>query len=202
MIFDLLFPRQCAGFRTPGEKLCQRCQKQLLSPPFRVTPRVPVHVPVYALGTYSDPHRGVILAMKERKNLAVRREIGAVLGAMLLRLEANGELAECSALVPAPTRPSSARDRGGDPVAGVCRFSGRTVHNVLRLAEDTPDQGALSEAGRRRNLQGNVFLDSVPSGPLVVVDDVVTTGATLQASVEILLAHGADVRGCVVLAAA
>lgn len=140
--------------------------------------------------------------MKERNNLHVRRHIGAVLSAAVDWLEAAGEISPGAGLVPAPTRPRSARARGGDPVTAVCTHSGRAVHSVLRLSDTTPDQGALDAAERRKNLQGKVVLSAVPAGPVIVVDDVVTTGATLQASVEKLLAAGGDVRGCLVMAAA
>lgn len=202
MIGELLLPRQCAGCRVPGSALCRRCKEQLATPPFRSSPTVAVHVPVFALGPYADPHRGVILAMKEKKNLVVRRHAGAVVAAALDYLEARGEIPPGAHLVPAPTRPKAARARGGDPVAAVCSHAGRSTYSVLRLADDTPDQGGLDEAGRRRNLQGKVSISAVPPGPVVVVDDVVTTGATLQASVEKLLARGGDVRACLVLAAA
>lgn len=202
MIGELLLPRRCAGCRAPGHVLCPQCRRQLASPPFRHSPSAPVHVPVYALGPYADPHRGVILAMKEQNNMLVRRQIGAVLAAALQYLEARGEIPVSPHLVPAPTRPTSARARGGDPVTAICRASGYPVHQVLKLAENTPDQGSLDESGRRRNLKGMVSLTAVPARPVVVVDDVVTTGATLQASVEKLLAHGGDVRACLVLAAA
>ena len=202
MIGELLLPRQCAGCRAPGSVLCGRCKEQLAAPPFRTSPTVAVHVPVFALGPYADPHRGVILAMKEKKNLVVRRHTGAVLAAALDYLEARGEIPLGAHLVPAPTRPKAARARGGDPVAAVCSHAGRATHSVLRLADDTPDQGGLDEAGRRRNLQGRISISAVPTHPVVVVDDVATTGATLQASVEKLLAFGGDVRACLVLAAA
>lgn len=161
-----------------------------------------MHVPVFAFGPYANPHRGVILAMKEHNNVLVRRYIGAVLAAGLRHLEAQGEIPAGAHLVPAPTRATSARARGGDPVTAICAASGYRTHPVLRLAEDTPDQGSLDESGRRRNLQGMVSITAVPARPVIVVDDVVTTGATLQASVEKLLAHGGDVRACLVLAAA
>lgn len=211
---ELILPRRCAGCGAPGELLCPRCRRELASPPFRHTPNAPTHAPVYALGPYANPHRGVILAMKERNNLAVRRDIGAVLAAALDYLEARGEIAPGVHLVPAPTRPRSARSRGGDPVAAICRASGRPTHELLTLADDAPDQGSLDEAGRRRNLQGAVKLTSpartfgggarhsLPTVPVIVVDDVVTTGATLQASVEKLLVSGIDVAACLVLAAA
>ncbi len=202
MIGELLLPRRCAGCRTPGHLLCPRCRTQLASPPFRHTPGAPVHVPVFALGPYADPHRGVILAMKEHNNMTVRRHVGAVLAAALRHLEAQGEIPSGAHLVPAPTRATSARSRGGDPVTAICRAAQYPTHPVLRLAEDTPDQGSLDESGRRRNLQGMVSISAVPTRPVIVVDDVVTTGATLQASVEKLLACGGDVRACLVLAAA
>ena len=140
--------------------------------------------------------------MKEKKNLAVRRHIGAVLAAALDHLEARGDIIPGAHLIPAPTRPSAARARGGDPVSAVCHASGRPTHDVFSLLDATPDQASLDESARRRNLSGNVQLSAVPQGPLIVVDDVVTTGATLQAGVEKLFAHGGIPVACVVLAAA
>ena len=199
---ELLFPRACAGCAAPGYLLCPTCKKRLATPPFQHTPNLTVHVPVFALGTYDAPHRGVGLAMKEKKNLAVRRHIGAVLAAALDHLEARGDIIPGAHLIPAPTRPSAARARGGDPVSAVCHASGRPTHDVFSLLDATPDQASLDESARRRNLSGNVQLSAVPQGPLIVVDDVVTTGATLQAVVEKLLVHGGNPVACVVLAAA
>lgn len=199
---ELVLPRHCAGCGEPGELLCVRCRRMLASPPVRVFPPTSPHVPVFALGPYAEAHRGVVLDMKERDNLAVRRYVGAVLAAGLDYLEARGEIPVGAVLVPAPTRPSSARARGGDPVEQCCRAASRRVAPVLSLAERTADQSELSAAARRANLSGAVRISGVPAGQLIVVDDVVTTGATLAASAERLLAHGADVVACVAVCVA
>lgn len=199
---ELLLPRWCAGCRRPGKLLCSACRRGLAAPPQRVFPKTAPHAPVFALGPYADPHRGVILAMKERNHLAVRRHVGAVLAAALDYLEARGEIPDQAVLVPAPTRARSARARGGDPVEQVCRASGRAVAAVLALDPRAADQSGLDEASRRSNLAGRVRITGVPKGRFVVVDDVVTTGATLQASTAVLLSRGADVAACVTLCAA
>nr|VDG62543.1 DNA utilization protein GntX [Streptococcus thermophilus] len=199
---ELILPRRCAGCGGHGHLLCPVCRHQLASPPFRHSPNMTAHVPVYALGPYADPHRGVVLAMKEHNNVAVRRHVGAVIAAALDYLEARGDIPAGIHLVPAPTRPRSARARGGDPVTAICAASGRPTHAVLALPDRLADQAGLDESGRRRNLQGNVILTGVPRQPVVVVDDVVTTGATLQSSVEKLMASGASVAACLVLCAA
>lgn len=204
-VADLLLPRYCAGCGEPAERwsvLCMRCRRELARPPQRVFPKVAVPAPVFALGPYAGAHRGVILAMKERNNLAVRAHVGAILDAALTHLEARGDIAAAEALVPAPTRRANARARGGDPVRAVCEASGRATSPVLSLARATADQAALDQAGRRANLEGAVRVHGVPAGSVVVVDDVVTTGATLEASVAVLLARGVDVAGCVTLAEA
>ncbi|WP_284523142.1 ComF family protein [Corynebacterium aquatimens] len=170
--------------------------------PARVFPPTSPHVPVFALGPYADPHRSVVLAMKERSNLAVRRHVGAVVDAALLHLEVRGEIPEGTVLVPAPTREASARERGGDPVEACCKATGRPVASVLSLGKRTADQSELDAAARRANLAGAVRIAAVPRGRCIVVDDVVTTGATLQASVETLLAHGAEVAACLAICAA
>lgn len=199
---ELLLPRRCAGCGAPGHVLCQRCRVGLATPPHRVFPNTSPHVPVFALGPYAAPHRDVVLAMKEKNNLVIRRHTGAVLDAALAHLEARGEIPHGAVLVPAPTRKASARARGGDPVEACCRATGRPVAAVLSLDARAADQSELDAAARRANLAGAVRLTGVPGGTCIIVDDVVTTGATLQASVETLLAHGADVAACLAICAA
>ena len=57
-------------------------------------------------------------------------------------------------------------------------------------------------AGLEQPTSGRVRIGGVPVGRIVVVDDVVTTGATLQASTALLISRGADVAACVTLCAA
>nr|WP_237559427.1 phosphoribosyltransferase family protein [Corynebacterium pilosum] len=153
-------------------------------------------------GTYSGAHRGVILAMKERNNLAVRRHVGAVLRAGLEYLEVRGEITPPVVLLPAPTRRSSARARGGDPVTAICAASGYPVVQAVRIDDATTDQAELTAAERRKNLAGRVRVGALPGGQVVLVDDVVTTGATLQATASALLSRGVNVVAAVVIAAA
>lgn len=167
-------------------------------------------MPVYALAPYAGAHRSVVLAMKERRNVAVRRHVGAVLGAALTHLGARGDLPPSYVLVPAPTRRRSARLRGGDPVEQFCRASGHPTVPALRLEAGAADQSELGAEERRRNLAGAVRLVEAgveklrarPGLPVVLVDDVVTTGATLTTSSERLIAAGVTVVAAVVICSA
>lgn len=196
---DLLLPRRCAGCGDPGEHLCPRCRRALRTPPQRIHTPVDPHVPVWSLGPYAGPHRRVILAAKEHRHLAVRRLLGPVLAAAVVHLQARGELADAPVLVPAPTRAASARVRGGDPVADVCRAAGLPVSVALRHGRGTADQVGLGVEGRRRNLSGALELLRAPRGPVLLVDDVATTGSTLAAGAGALFAAGCDVVGALVI---
>lgn len=201
---ELVLPRRCAGCGKVGERLCRQCRKLLAQPPRRIAPKADVLAPVYACGAYGGPHREVILEMKERNNRAIRPYIAAVLRAAVETLQARGEFSHRLTLVPAPTRARSARLRGGDPITQLCTASGFPTWQAVRLASAMPDQSGLNRDDRLHNVRGNVQLvRSVPRGAeVVVVDDVITTGATLAATVDTLTYAGADVAGCVVLAAA
>ena len=196
---DLLLPRRCAGCGDPGGYLCHRCREALRTPPQRIHTRVDPHVPVWSLGPYSATHRRVVLSMKEHRHLAVRRPLGAVLAAAVGFLQARGELVDAPVLVPAPTRPRSARLRGGDPVTDVCRASGLPLVAALRHRNSVADQVGLGVEKRWENLAGAVGLRVVPQGPVLLVDDVATTGATLAASSEVLFAAGCTVAGAIVI---
>ena len=76
---ELIFPRACAGCGAPGEVLCEHCREHLRHPPYLVArPRL-LGAPVYALGSYSDIRRRIIIGMKERGNQPVREYVGCLL---------------------------------------------------------------------------------------------------------------------------
>lgn len=209
---ELVLPRACAGCGRAGSDLCGACRLALRRPPHPVRRRLLLPAPVWALGPYGGAHKGVIVAMKERGHHAAREYVGAVLAAVLAHLQARGELPSSVILVPAPTRTRSARLRGGDPVEAVCRHaasmsaqvpgSAIEVARCLVTAAHVADQSELDAAERVENMRGAVQLRRRPPAgvPLVVVDDVITTGATLCASMDTLTAAGGSVVAGVTLA--
>ena len=211
-LLELFLPRPCAGCggeTTAGGVLCAACQEHLRQVPRRVERPQPLGFPAWALGPYSDTRRGVIIAMKERGHQAVRAHLGAVLAAGIEYLRARGDIPETALLVPAPTRASSARQRGGDPVAALCqaasaRLPGWDVVNALSTAEGSADQSQLGAVERADNMRGAVLLRpcarELVGRSVLLVDDVITTGATLRASAARVWAIGGDVAGAIVLA--
>ena len=101
-------------------------------------------------------------------------------------------------VVPAPTRRSAARRRGGDPVtrmalAATAGWPGATVTQALRMRAFVRDSVGLSGTDRQRNIAGRVIATKPVAGDLLVIDDIVTTGATAAESVRVLQTAGARV---------
>lgn len=105
------------------------------------------------------------------------------------------------AVVPVPLHPSRVRKRGFDPVYALARVAARALgaplaaHALVRTRA-TPSQTGLDRAARRRNVAGAFAVPArerprVRGAELVLVDDVVTTGATLGEAAAALRAAGA-----------
>jgi len=111
-------------------------------------------------------------------------------------------------VVPAPTRRSAARRRGGDPVTRIARVATAGLVDVdviqlLRLRAMVRDSVGLSGADRQRNIAGRVKITKpleALAPHVLVVDDIVTTGATASESVGVLQVAGVEVTGVLAIA--
>lgn len=149
---------------------------------------------MFALADYRGPGRELVLALKERG----RRDLAPVLGALVAA--AVPKLPGCPAgcrnwwLVPAPSRRAAVRRRGGSHLVGVARCAGLPLARALAFAPGVADSVGLDAAARRANLAGRVRLVRgglpPPGAGVVVLDDVVTTGATAAACVSALKIGG------------
>jgi len=210
-VLDLVLPLECGGCGAPSTRWCPACAQKLAvkaDEPHLITPRVDPGVPVLSLGRYAGARREAIVAVKEHGRADLIAPLAIALRAGLERLLTWGVVPIPLTVVPAPTRRSAARRRGGDPVTRMARAAtadlrGVDVVQALRLRALVRDSVGLSSADRQRNIAGRVKITKpveVLANDLLVVDDIVTTGATASESVRVLQVAGAQVVGVLAIA--
>jgi ComF family protein len=129
-----------------------------------------------------------------------RRRLAALLGREAGRSWVlSGELSGAAALVPVPLSRKRRRARGYNQAELIARAVARETGIPLRLrilkrTRERPPQAGLSKSARRKNVAG-VYRAELPASlrgeVLLLVDDVLTTGATADAASRALLAAGA-----------
>jgi ComF family protein len=129
-----------------------------------------------------------------------RRRLAHLLGREAgRRWVASGELSGAAALVPVPLSRARRRERGYNQAEliarGVARETGIPIRlGILKRIRERPPQAGLSRSARRKNVTG-VYRAKLPprlrGEVLLLVDDVLTTGATAEAASRALLAAGA-----------
>jgi predicted amidophosphoribosyltransferase len=210
-VLDLILPLECGGCGAPSTRWCDVCAIELsvaADQPHVVNPRIDTQVPVFALGRYAGARRRAILAMKERGRGDLVAPLARALAVGIHRLMSWGMVETPLTIVPAPTRRSAARRRGGDPVARLARAAVAahpdiTVVQALRVKALARDSVGLGTSARERNIAGRVVLRGQrPRTEVVIVDDIVTTGATARESARTLRAAGVRVAAVLAIAAA
>lgn len=208
LMLDLVLPLQCGGCGAPSTKWCQACDNDLtvrLDQPHLVTPRLDPGVPVFSLGRYAGARRQTIVAVKEHGRADLIEPLANALRTALRHLLEWGMLDTPLTIVPAPTRMTAARRRGGDPVSrtaalAIAHEPRIRVVSALLMRAWVKDSVGLSSAARQRNIAGRIRLRRRVEGDVLLIDDIVTTGATACESVRILHASSARVAAVLALA--
>lgn len=206
---DLFLGSRCTGCGGAGRALCRRCRGLLptTAGPAWPTPSPPGLALPVATGEYAGLLQALVLAHKEHGRFALAAPLGRLLATSVLALPRRGPVV----LVPVPSLPSVVRSRGHDPLlrttraaAAVLRGHGvrATVAPLLRVTGRPDDQAGLDAAARAANLAGRFRLRREgPASPVVLCDDVITTGATVREAQRALEAGGVPVTGIALVAA-
>jgi predicted amidophosphoribosyltransferase len=215
---DLVLPTACAGCGAAGTPtsygVCPACVavlERLVPTPTQPTPTPPGFPPTASLGGYDGVLRAALLAYKEKG----RHRLAAPLGGLLAEVVAAAVgPARPVLLIPVPSTARAARARQGDHLLRLARHAAARLRRagwpvatarVLR-AVPRPDSAALGSVARAE-AAADAFrvrtrrLPAAPGAVVVVLDDVVTTGATLTAVADRLARAGVPVTAAAVLAA-
>jgi len=209
-VADLVLGSRCAGCAHPGSVLCAACRRWTVASPRLAwpDPRPPIlfraGVPPYAGGDYADVLRQLIVAYKDDGRAGLCEPLARMLATVVEHALQQAVVAEQTSLadvelVPVPSSRVSRRRRGRDPVADLARAAARLLRRrgqpvavVARLTHrrEVVDQSGLDAYERAVNLRGALTAPPARGLPRtrIVVDDVLTTGATAAEAVRALLA--------------
>lgn len=172
----------CAA-RTPGGVTCAGCRAD--PPAFDAT---------VVLGDYAPPLDRLIGALKFQGRI----HLATALAGLLLERHGAG-LRPAGLVVPVPLASARLAERGYNQALEIARGVGRGLEapvavHALRRARATRPQPGLARPERRRNLAGALDWHGprlATAGRVLLVDDVMTTGATLDEAAAVLRAAGA-----------
>lgn len=186
-MLDLLIPRACLVCRAPGPELCRDCRGGLAWLHAGTVERTGALDAVWAPLAYDGTARALVHALKLRGLTAAAGLMAAQIAAGVPR----GLLDE-RVLVPVPGNPRKRRARGFDPADLIARSLARRTGLPLAVVLRSARAPAQVGAGRAQRLR-RAGIEVVGAAParVLLVDDVRTTGATLEACARALQGAGA-----------
>lgn len=204
----VVLPTECSGCGAPDRALCDGCRLALIAVPHVSDRRLGAErITVWSALDYAGVAQSVIGAYKD----GGRTDAAAALGGPL-RLAVSAALSHAKPghsggdeprvrLVTIPSSRRALRVRGFHPVELLLQKSGLHPTRVLRRRRQSADQVGLGREARERNLHGSLApVRRLDGAAFVLVDDIVTTGATLFEARRAIHEGGGEVIGFATLA--
>ena len=197
-LLNIVMPTRCILCEQIGSVLCDVCFADIKQPIRQVSR---LDISGYATNTYSENIASLIHEFKENQQLSLANNMAAVMWPGLQNFDLDKVL-----LVPMPSKKTSFAMRGFNPAEELAKRISRqaarganirvSVSRCLKITGTVSDQAALSGEARRTNLDGTMSLAGFPAGhSAILIDDVVTTGATLREAQRCLINAGVKVQG-------
>ena len=205
-MLDLLFPRRCVVCRSPGDELCPSCRVSLRRIPLPLCERcgAPTAWPVRRCGecagrrlafasaraaiVYDDAARALVRSWKERG----LRGLATFAADLVVESVARPDAV---ALVSVPADPDRGLERGEHPATALARELGRCwsipLSTPIARSGARPRQAGLALAARRGNVRGTFLATAEAPASVCLVDDVYTSGETVNAAASALRKAGA-----------
>jgi ComF family protein len=206
LLLDFLFPPRCAGCGRRGTWLCPACLADV--PPLGA-PLRPVETRALdwlgAAYVYTGAIRRAIHRFKYGRERARAEHLGALLSPLLRHLPPP---AGTPHLIPVPLSDARLRERGYNQAAELARVvaatGGLPLDTGLLRTRATRPQVGLDRAARRENVRDAFAWGGapLPSARLLLIDDVLTTGATADECAAVLKVAGAEWVGLLTVARA
>jgi len=194
---QLIFPTRCYGCNAIGLSICTLCRREWIPHYYKTqTSALSVHSALI----YSPTASKIILAAKEN---GLQGADDLLIEAIIHVLNKARLDKAYFTLVPIPSSRQSQRGRGRsfivDLTKTISKHTGIAVNDCLQVSRRVSDQSGLTRVERISNMQGAFSLKSgsILRGDAIVIDDVVTTGATLQEAARALNSQGFHAFGSV-----
>lgn len=195
---ELIFPVRCLGCSALGLAICSQCRRNWHPHIFRRQSRASPHFPIYSAVPYSAIAGKVLLAAKENGLLQADELILHALKRSLFHCVQEQGI---GMLIPIPSRPSVARLRGRQFVLDLSHqlsvASHLPTYENLAHVRKVRDQSNLDAKARIENVKGAMIALRYLSGKAILIDDLVTTGSTLDEAARALREKGIEVAAAV-----
>lgn len=184
---DLLALPRCTGCGASGPEWCDACALVLPEVQWH---RIDTELLLCSAFPYAGPIRQTIVDWKEHQHRAARLRVERWFSAGLTPLLARRPELVC---VPIPSPPANERLRGAQLLQELLHAIGVPYSDALVSTRARRDQAGLNRVQRAENLRDALQWNGSTGKPLLLVDDVVTSGATMRAAASALTVSGGHV---------
>jgi len=194
---QLIFPTRCYGCNRLGLSICTQCRREWIPHYYKTYVQ---HLKVHSALLYTPTASKILLAAKENSIQGADDLLISAITHVLHKAKFDSHYFQ---LVPIPSSKSSQRRRGRSFIVDITKKIsneiGLPINDCLQLARRVADQSGLTRDQRKTNLEGafSVKPGAILRGDLILIDDVVTTGATLSEAARALNSQGFHAIGTV-----